>query len=185
MPPANGIPPGPPKTFMNINRADMDIQVAKSTYYSAVDKTNQQGLRCTARKELLFSEVELEALDVLARLHKQRLSIYLKNLIYSSLSRTPIIPTEHAEAVKRISTSIRGIANNINQVVRWVHAQRSISPNSVHKLYSKVNELESLVTVSLLNIDALSTVKHAIERDPEFLEELQEFINCQKNTSCS
>lgn len=122
------------------------IQNAKRRFITAHARAMQiAGKIRVRRKELLWSQQEFSALEELATLYDRQLAVYLRNLIYTGITGIPIIPIEYEKTVRSLSQSIMRIANNVNQLVRYVHSSKSVSVENIEQIYYKIAELETEV----------------------------------------
>lgn len=145
----------------SLYHTDTKIQNAKRRFINAHNRTIQAtGKKRIRRKELRFSDSEFTVLDELATLHNRQLAVYLRELIYSAITDIPALPEGCEETIQSLSKSIMKSANNVNQLVRYVHRSKSVSVEDIEHIYHRISELETEVRHTLSALITSSRKQH-------------------------
>lgn len=78
------------------------------------------------RVSVTFSEEEYTILQRDAKAHKETIAGHLRRLALSALEHRPVISLEAEERANDFVRTIRGIANNLNQMARYSNTMRAM-----------------------------------------------------------
>ena len=76
------------------------------------------------RKELIFTKAEYCFLEKMAKQHKQKVSSFAKDCIFSYLEKRYIVADN--DTLNKLQIGIRAIGNNINQIAKHANTARTI-----------------------------------------------------------
>jgi hypothetical protein len=150
---------------------------AKREFRKAYQKDYQRNYRKKkVRKDLYFSPQEFNRLIALARKHKKPVSKLCKELIFGYMDKRFILPDD--EQVRTLELYLRGVTNNLNQLVRYIHQRKELNHDDIINLRNQVNEIEGEVSRSFRSPDDLEGfLKNIIQQNPSAIYILENFIN--------
>lgn len=153
------------------------IAEAKREFRKAYQKDYQRNYRKKkVRKDLYFSPQEFNRLSALARKHKKPVSKLCKELIFGYIDKQFVLPDD--QQVRKLELYLRGVTNNLNQLVRYIHQRKDLSHDDIFNLRNQVNEIEGVVSKSFRNPNDIEAfLKSIIQQNPSAIYVLENFIN--------
>ncbi|MFC2110423.1 hypothetical protein ACFLSU_07635 [Bacteroidota bacterium] len=167
------------KLFDNglIEEGDIDkIDNFKKQYRSEYSKAyNQEYREKTIRKTLLFNTSEFDYLEAQAKVHKMKLSPFLKAVIFSYLESTFIFIGK--DKLSTIETILREINGRIAQSIQYVHLSNEVSLRDIEALKVAVFDLEKSIKTTLNSPPKIETwIEDNHEKNGLFVSKLLESI---------
>lgn len=153
------------------------IAEAKREFRKAYQQDYQKNYRKKkVRKDLYFSPQEFNRLSSLARKHKKPVSKLCKELIFGYMDKQFILPDD--QQVRNLELYLRGVTNNINQLVRYIHQRKDLHYEDIVSIQNQVNEIEGVISRNFRTPDDLEGfLKNLLEQNPSSIYTLENFIN--------
>ena len=153
------------------------IAEAKREFRKAYQKDYQRNYRKKkVRKDLYFSPQEFNRLTALARKHKMPISKLCKELIFGYMDKQFVLPDD--EKVRQLELYLRGVTNNLNQLVRYIHQRKELHHDDIINLRNQINKIEGVVSRSFRTPDDLEDfLKKILRENPSQIYVLENFIN--------
>lgn len=150
---------------------------AKREFRKAYQKDYQRNYRKKkVRKDLYFNSQQFNKLSALAKKHKMPVSKLCKELIFGYIDKQYVLPDD--ENVRQLELYLRGVTNNLNQLVRYIHQRKELSHDDIINLRNQINEIEEVVSRSFRAPDDLEGFLENVLRDnPSAIYALENFIN--------
>jgi hypothetical protein len=137
---------------------------------------NEEFDKRTKRKTLIFTTLEFEYLQNLAKKHNLNLSQFLKGSIFAYNNLTFIFPDP--EKLTSIEEILREINRRISQSVQYVHLSSEVKMADIQEIKMTVSELEKSVSNVLKTPPRLEDwLKTQIDKDEMFLPKLLQAIS--------
>lgn len=160
-----------------IEEGDSDKIIAfKKQYRSEYSKAyNQEYREKTVRKTLIFNTTEFDYLEAQAKVHKMKLSPFLKTVIFSYLEATFVFLDQ--DKLSAIETNLREINARIAQSIQYIHLSNEVSLNDIESLKLAVFDLEKSIKTTLNKPPRLETwIEDHQEKNSLFISKLLEVI---------
>ena len=125
-----------------------------------------------------FPNSEAQVLEGLAESYHQKLPIFIKSVVRSYLNNNGYVLPPDGQ-LERLERYLRSVANNINQLTRYIHGSSSLTYSNIQDLQQKLVEMSHEIERSLTlppTIEAvLATMLDAHpEKLPTIIQYLQE-----------
>jgi len=111
------------------------------------------------RKEISFSRKEYQRFSVESDRTGLSFNAWVRSTLDAYLDQTFIVVSP--EELQQLIISIRRIGNNINQIVKYAHAQSEVSPEDLVRLITMIKEVEATVEASLHHPELLEQAVRA------------------------
>ncbi len=124
---------------------------------------------------LRFSKAEFLEISDLADKYKMKRAPFLKICIFAYLNQSFVLPD--SEQSLMIEMALNRISNRINELVRYVHKQDSVSLQDLENIKTQLYHIEVTVCQALRTPPNLKTwLEEQILRDSSFVIRLQEIL---------
>ena len=98
---------------------------AKRQYRKLYQKDYQKKFRKNnIRKDIYFTPQEFSRLSKVAKHHKVSVPRLCKELSFAYLDSQFVLPDD--KQIRRLELYLRGVTNNLNQLVRYVHQRKNL-----------------------------------------------------------
>lgn len=101
----------------------------------------------TIRKTLIFTPEEFQYLEEQAQTYKQKLSPFLKLLIFSYLNATFIHPD--IERLTKIEQQLREMNRRIAESIQYIHLSQEIKASDIEYIKKNISTLEQTISSTL------------------------------------
>ena len=146
-----------------------ELAQAKQKYRKDYQHAYQKKYRkAHIRKDIYFTPVEYKQLSKIAKKHNQSVPQLCKQLTIASLKSQFVLPDD--KQVRQLELYLRGVTNNINQLVRYFHQRKDLNFNDIKNLKVLVNAMETKVSQALRSPENLQNyLENEIQKKPETL----------------
>ena len=124
---------------------------------------------------LRFSKSEFLEISDLADKYKMKRAPFLKACILAYLNQSFVLPDSEQSLV--IETALNRISNRINELVRYVHKQDSVSLKDLETIKTQLYHIEVTICHALRTPPNLKTwLEEQMVRDSSFAQRLEEIL---------
>lgn len=121
------------------------IQDFKTTHFKAYKQQyNKEYQQKNIRKTLIFTPEEFEFLQTEADQHQQKLSPFLKQVIFAYFKGSFVLPT--TTQLTETETLLRQINQRIAESIQYVHLSESVSIQDIETIKQTIAQLEIKLT---------------------------------------
>lgn len=169
------------KGFLERETTKDELEEAKQQYRKLYLKEYQKEFRrINIRKDIYFTPIEFSKLSSASKKFNMPLPRLCKELTLAYLNNQFLLPDD--TQIRQLEIYLRGVTNNINQLVRYIHQQKRLSENDLSILRTQINEMEERISLALrqpLNIQEY--LENQIPQKPEILSILKKIIENHKH----
>lgn len=149
---------------------------AKREYRKSYQKNYQKKFRKNnVRKDIYFTPQEFSRLAKVAKQHKVSVPRLCKEFTFAYLNSKFVLPDD--KQIRRLELYLRGVTNNLNQLVRYIHQRKDLSVIDISTLREQVNEMENHISTTLRSpVNLQEYLERLVQQKPEVLSVLHYII---------
>ncbi len=131
------------------------------------------------RKDIYFTPQEFSRLTKVAKQHNVSVPRLCKELSFAYINSQFVLPDD--KQIRRLELYLRGVTNNLNQLVRYVHQRKDLSVIDISTLREQVNEMENHISTTLRSpVNLQDYLERLVQQKPEVLSVLHYIIETYK-----
>ena len=166
--------------FLEHETTPSALAEAKRQYRKIYQKDYQNRFRKNnVRKDIYFTPQEFSQLAKVAKMHNVSVPKLCKELTFAYIESQFVLPDD--KQIRRLELYLRGVTNNLNQLVRYVHQRKDLSVIDISTLREQVNEMENHVSTTLRSpVNLQDYLEGLVQQNPEVLSVLHYIIEAHK-----
>ncbi|OFY47804.1 MAG: hypothetical protein A2W85_13455 [Bacteroidetes bacterium GWF2_41_31] len=150
-----------------------ELAQAKREYRKTYQRAYQKIYRdANIRKDIYFTPTEHKQLSKIAQKYHLSVPGLCKQLTFAYLKTQFVLPDD--QQVRGLELYLRGVTNNHNQLIRYIHQKKDLKISDIENLNERVNAMETKVSQALRSpINLQEYLENEIQQKPETLSLLQ------------